>query len=182
MLAYIAAVGAVTTAATILMKPIMSGNRTELFIAVMGILTSPFVLALYFMQEQISSAYGFYMAFIAVACPQLAAGLVKIATCFSFEVYVLLFGAMTLVASLTKMMLTSLDVSFAVYPGLWLAFSALLCIVAVAYRSVFYQVTPLVRTPPTPIVPEERGLIVHLPRADGSAAKSLLIECSMMIP
>ena len=123
------------------------------------------------MQGQLPSVYVIYLAFIALACLQMAAGMVKITTDLSFEANVVLYGAIALMANYTKLVLTSLGLSFSLYVGLWLASSAQLWFAVAAYRGLFMPVAPPVFVPAGPIVLEEVGnAIDHLSEAEGSAS------------
>ena len=104
MLAFSVAMGAAMTPVTLLLRPILSGNKSEFFIALFGFCTAPLLLTLHFVQGQVWAEYGIYLAFVGIAWLQLAAGLVKIASYLSSEGYVVLYGAMTLLVSLTKIM------------------------------------------------------------------------------
>ena len=171
MLALSLGIGSVMTAVTILLRPILSGNCAELFIGLMALASPPFLLGLHFVRGRLFAAYWCYLVFIACASLQLASGLVKIANYLSFEVNVVVYGAMTLLALLVKIMFISIGLSFALYSGIWLAFTAQFCFVAMAYRGLLMKVAPLVLLPPAPIVLEDaRSPISLLSRAEGSPA------------
>ena len=178
-IAYSATVGAAMTAATILLSLILSGNRTELSIAAICIFATPLVLALHYVQGQLPSVYVIYLAFIALACLQMAAGMVKITTDLSFEANVVLYGAMALMANYTKMVLTSMGLSFSLYFGLWLASSAQLWFAVAPYRGLFIPVAPPVLVPPGPNVLEDVGSAIA--QSPGAVGIRSLDACAVVM-
>ena len=128
------------------------------------------------------AVYVCYLAFVACAGHQLAAGFVKIAKYHSFEVNVVVYAAVTLVAGIVKIMFIRVGLTITLYSGVWFVYSAHVCLVAVAYRGLFItRAAPLVLLPPAPIVLEDVGHpTASLARAQGGlwlhSAKQLRTE------
>ena len=132
VMAFGAAVAAVTTAAPLLLRIRLYGNRTEQFIVALSLLSSMFLTVLQLTQTEVEVGYLIYLVFINFACFQLTAALAKIVACVPYDVSVVLYGAIMLVATGTKIMLTSLfglTEAYIIYVILWIAFSLLLSIV-----------------------------------------------------
>ena len=135
VMAFGAVLAAVMTAAPLVMRTGLSGNQTERFVIAMGSLSSMFIAVLPLMQMINNLAmvgYIVFLMFITIACVQFTASVVKIITCAPFELSVMLHGAMMLVATGTKVMLTrhlGLPEAYVVYAICWIAFSLLLSVV-----------------------------------------------------
>ena len=119
--AFRATIGAASTAVTLILTAKLYGNRTDLFIAVIGVFMITLFLALQWVQGRISSAYAVFVTSISLACLQLAAGLVKLTTNLSFELNAVLYGAIALMANYTKMVMTRQGIQFALHFGVWIA-------------------------------------------------------------
>ena len=127
-----AAIAAVMTAGPLFMRTGLSGDQTERLIVVMGFSSTILLIVLPLVQTQAMVGYVIYLMFIVFACFQFTASIVKIVTCVPFEVSVVLCGAMMLLATGTKMMLTSLlglSDAYVVYAICWGAFNLLQSIV-----------------------------------------------------
>ena len=153
----VARVGALF-AVVMLLRPTLLAKGTEILIGIIALLAPPLFVALHITRGQVTAAHVCYLAFVACSSLQLGAGFVEIATYLSFEVNVVVYGAVTLVASLVKMTFISLGPSFILSSSVWLGYGAQVCIVAVAYRCpLFTTAASLVLLPPAPVVLEDVG-------------------------
>ena len=169
--------GSMMLAIAIVLRPTMFANGTELLLGVIALLTPPLLLALHFFREQDSVVHVCYMAFVVCSSLQMAAGFVNISAELPFEANVVVLGAVTLLASLLKMMFISIGLSITLYSGLWFGYSAHFCFVAVVCHGVvLMNVSPLVIIPPAPIVLDDVwNPVAHFARAEGSPTSNCVV-------